>query len=300
MKEPIFTGSGTAIVTPFRKDDILKVDYDKLDELIEFQIAGGTQAIIINGTTGENPTQTVEEHADVVRHAIRTINGRCKTVAGVGSNDTMTSLYFAEIAKECGADGILMVTPYYNRATPSGLIKHFTYVADRVDIPMIVYNVPGRTTVTITLDVYKEIAKHPNINGTKEASADFKLISGILAECNDGLNVWSGDDVGTIPMMAIGALGVISVASNIIPDVIARLCNAALAGDFKTASELHRKYTHLFDMLFVEVNPMPVKTAMNLMGMDVGGFRLPLCEMQPSSIEKLSAAMSAVGLKTNG
>ena len=300
MKEPIFTGSGTAIVTPFRKDDILKVDYDKLDELIEFQIAGGTQAIIINGTTGENPTQTVDEHADVVRHAIKTINGRCKTIAGVGSNDTMTSLYFAEIAKECGADGILMVTPYYNKATPSGLIKHFSYVADRVNIPMILYNVPGRTSVSISIDVYKELAKHPNINGTKEASADFGIVGNVLSQCAGELNLWSGDDACTVPMMSIGAVGVISVASNIIPDVVAKLCNVCLAGDFKTAAEMHRKYMHLFETLFVEVNPMPVKTAMNLMGMDVGGFRLPLCEMQPASIGKLKAAMSAVGLKTNG
>ena len=300
MKEPIFTGSGTAIVTPFSKDDILKVDYDKLDELIEFQIAGGTQAIIINGTTGENPTQTVDEHADVVRHAIKTINGRCKTIAGVGSNDTMTSLYFAEIAKECGADGILMVTPYYNKATPSGLIKHFSYVADRVNIPMILYNVPGRTSVSISIDVYKELAKHPNINGTKEASADFGIVGNVLSQCAGELNLWSGDDACTVPMMSIGAVGVISVASNIIPDVVAKLCNVCLAGDFKTAAEMHRKYMRLFETLFVEVNPMPVKTAMNLMGMDVGGFRLPLCEMQPASIEKLKAAMSAVGLKTNG
>ena len=300
MKTPIFTGSGTAIVTPFRKDDILKVDFQKFDELIEFQIAGGTSAIIVNGTTGENPTQTVEEHADVVRHAVKTINGRCKVVAGIGSNDTMTSLYFAEIAKECEVDGMLMVTPYYNKATPSGLIKHFSYVADRVDVPIILYNVPGRTSVSITLDVYKELAKHPNINGTKEASADFTLVGGILGECGDELNIWSGDDACTVPMMAIGALGVISVASNAIPDVVARLCKLCLDGDFKAAGELHRKYVTLFNAFFIEVNPQPIKTAMNLMGMDVGGFRLPLCDMQPANVEKLKAAMSAVGLKTNG
>ena len=300
MKTPIFTGSGTAIVTPFRKDDALKVDFQKLDELIEFQIAGGTSAIIVNGTTGENPTQTIEEHAEVVRHAIKTIGGRCKAIAGVGSNDTMTALYLAECAKDYGADGILMVTPYYNKTTPSGLIKHFTYVADRVDIPMILYNVPGRTTISISLDVYKELAKHPNINGTKEASADFTLVGGIVGECGDNLNLWSGDDACTVPMMAVGALGVISVASNAIPDVVSKLCKLCLDGDFKAAGELHRKYVTLFNTFFIEVNPMPIKTAMNLMGMDIGGFRLPLCDMQPANVEKLKAAMQAVGLKVNG
>ena len=296
MKTPIFTGSGTAVVTPFRKDDVLKVDFDKFAELLDFQVKGNTSCIVICGTTGENATQPINEHIQVVDFAVRHIAGRAKVVAGVGSNDTMTAIELATAAKESGADGIMMVTPYYNKATQLGLVKHFSYVADRIDLPMIVYHVPSRTTVNIAADTYIELAKHPNINGIKEASGDFTLFGTVRAAVGDELNFWSGNDDNTVPMMALGALGVISVASNIIPDVIAQLCGFCLEGDFAAASALHLKYMDLFNKLFIEVNPQPVKTALNLMGFDVGGFRLPLCEMAPANVEKLRQAMVAVGL----
>ena len=295
MKAPIFTGSCTAIVTPFASDG--KINKTKMAEIIDFQIAGGIKALVINGTTGENATQPLDEHTDLVDFCVGHINRRCKVIAGVGSNDTSTALHLATRAKASGADGILMVTPYYNKTTQKGLVKHFTYVADRVDIPMILYNVPGRTTMSISADTYKILADHPNINGTKEASADFSLIGTVRAAVGDKLNVWSGNDDNTVPMMALGAIGVISVASNIIPDVITNICNLALEGNFKAAAQLQLKYMDLFNKLFIEVNPMPVKAAMNLMGMAVGEPRLPLCEMGSENLEKLRRSMVDVGLK---
>lgn len=293
IKTPIFTGSGTAVVTPFQGG---KADYQKMGELIDFQIQGGTSAIIVNGTTGENATQPVEEHASLVDFCVKHAAGRVKIVAGVGSNDTQTSLYLATRAKESGVDGILMVTPYYNKTTQAGLVKHFTYVADRVEIPMILYNVPSRTTMTISADTYKELSKHPNINGIKEASGDLTLYGTTRVIVGDDLFVWSGNDDNTVALMSLGAIGVISVAANIIPREISELCRLCLDGDFKSAAKLHFKYMDLFNKLFIEVNPMPVKTALNLMGKDVGEVRLPLCEMAPGNIEKLKASMGAAGL----
>ena len=296
MKTPIFTGSGTAIVTPFRKDDVLKVDFDKFAELLDFQVNGGTACVVVCGTTGENATQTIDEHMATVDFATKYIAGRTKVVAGVGSNDTMTALEIGVAAKASGVDGIMMVTPYYNKATQTGLVKHFTYVADRLDLPMIMYNVPGRTSVNMTADTYKILSQHPNINGIKEASADVTLFGTTRALVGDDLFIWSGNDDNTVPFMVLGAVGVISVASNIVPDVISQMCQFALDGDFASAAAMHLKYMDLFNKLFIEVNPMPVKTALNLMGMDVGEMRLPLCEMAPANIEKLRQSMIAVGM----
>lgn len=296
MKTAIFTGSGTALVTPFCKDDILKIDYKKAEELIDFQINNGTSALIINGTTGENATQPVTEHADFVDHCVKYVNGRCKVVSGVGSNDTHTSLFLAERAKKAGVDGILMVTPYYNKASQTGLLKHFGYVADRVDVPMILYNVPSRTNVTISPQTCKTLSEHPNINGIKEASGDFGLLSNIISLCGDDLNVWSGNDDCVVPLMSLGGKGVISVASNIVPAVMAKICSLCLEGDFKAASELQFKHMDLFNKLFIEVNPMPAKAALNLMGMDVGEPRLPLCELAPPNQEKLRKTLDSYGL----
>ena len=293
MKTPIFTGAATAIVTPFRGYEI---DYKKVEEIIERQYAGGVSAIVVNGTTGESPTQPIEEHEIMVDFCVKKVAGRMKVVAGVGSNDTMTSLKLAKSAKAAGVDGIMMLTPYYNKASQHGIVKHFTTVADAVDVPMIVYNVPGRTGIGITVDTYKTLSKHPNINGTKEASGDFSLISHTRAICGDDLNVWSGNDDNTIPMMSLGACGVISVAANIIPNVMADICEYCLNGDFKAATALYSKYADFIATLFIEVNPIPVKTAMNLMGMDVGDLRLPLCEMAPNTLEKLKQSMLALGL----
>ena len=294
MKTPIFTGAGTAIVTPFRGN---KIDFDKMAELIDMQYKGGVSAVIVCGTTGENATQPVSEHEELVDFCVKKNAGRMKIIAGVGSNDTMTSVRLAESAKKSGADGILMVTPYYNKTTQSGLVAHFTTVADRVDIPMIVYNVPGRTGIGVTAETYKILSKHPNINGVKEASGDFSLFSRMRALCGDDLFVWSGNDDHTVPMMSLGALGVISVASNIVPEAVSELCRLCLEKDFGAAAKLHLKYADLFAKLFIEVNPIPVKTAMNLLGMDVGNLRLPLVDMAPENLEKLKISLTDVGLK---
>ncbi|MDR0952513.1 MAG: 4-hydroxy-tetrahydrodipicolinate synthase [Oscillospiraceae bacterium] len=293
MKTPIFTGSGTAIVTPFRG---YEVDYDKMEQLIELQYKGGTSAIIVNGTTGENATQPLDEHEKLVDFCVQKVNRRMKVISGVGSNDTSTSIRLATSAKRSGVDGILMVTPYYNKTSQQGLVKHFSTVADKIDVPMVLYNVPSRTTISISLDTYKILSKHPNINGIKEASGDFTLFGRTRAEVGDELNIWSGNDDDTIGMMAMGAKGVISVVSNIVPRVVADLCELCFKGDFAGASELYFKYSELFATMFIEVNPIPVKTAMNLMGLDVGDLRLPLCELYPENLEKLKASLRKVNL----
>ncbi len=294
MKTPIFTGAATAIVTPFKGNEI---NYDKAAEIIDMQYEGGISALIVCGTTGENATQPISEHEEFVEFCVKKNAGRMKIVAGVGSNDTMTSVRLAESAKKSGVDGILMVTPYYNKTSQRGLVQHFSTVADRVDVPMILYNVPSRTGIGISVETYKTLSKHPNINGIKEASGDLALFSQTRAACGDDLFIWSGNDDNTIPMMSMGALGVISVASNIVPDVVSKLCKLCTENDFKAATELYFKYADLFTKLFIEVNPIPVKTAMNLMGMDVGNLRLPLYEMAPENLEKLKKSMLDAGLK---
>lgn len=293
MKTPIFKGSCTAIVTPYTKDGI---DYEKMAELIDFQYEGGTAAIVVCGTTGENATQPIEEHEKLVDFCIKHNNGRMKIIAGVGSNDSNTALRLATSAKASGADGILMVTPYYNKTTQRGLVEHFTYVADRVDVPMVLYNVPSRTGIGIAASTYKILSEHPNINGIKEASGDFSLFAQTRALCGDDLFVWSGNDDNTVPMMAMGAIGVISVASNIVPKAVAELCDLCLKGDFKAATEYYFKYADLYAKLFIETNPIPVKTAMNLMGMNVGQFRLPLVNMAPENLEKLKTSLRNLDL----
>jgi len=294
MKIPIFTGSGTAVVTPFRGYEI---DREKMAQLIDMQYEGGTSALIVCGTTGENATQNLDEHMGLVDFCVKHTAGRMKIVSGVGSNDTRTAITLATAAEASGVDGILMVTPYYNKTSQKGLVEHFTYVADRVKVPMILYNVPGRTSINIALDTYKILSQHPNINGVKEASGDISAFSRTRAICGDNLNVWSGNDDNTVPMMAMGAKGVISVASNIVPEVVSKLCNLCFENDFKAASELYYKYSELFNDLFIEVNPIPVKTAMNLMGLDVGDLRLPLVEMADGTLTKLKSSMQAVGIE---
>ena len=293
MKIPVFTGSSTAIVTPYRDG---KVDYKKLGELIDLQIAGGTAAITICGTTGESSTQSLEEHTATVDFCVKYVNSRIKVIAGSGSNDTQAALFLSQEAEKSGADALLMVTPYYNKTTQQGLIRHFTFVADRVSIPIILYNCPSRTGMSFTAETYKELSKHPNLNGVKEASGSFKLISRTLADCGDEFFVWSGNDEDTVAMMSIGAKGVIAVISNILPAMMSEMTRLCLEGDFREAAKLHLKYLDLMDKLFIEVNPMPLKAAMNLMGMDVGEPRLPLCELAPENLEKLKKSLAAVEL----
>lgn len=293
LKTPLFKGSCTAIVTPFTENGI---DYDRLAKNIDFQYENGTTAVVVCGTTGENPTHSEDEHNELVRFAVQASRGRMKVIAGVGSNNTRTALKYAQNARYAGADGILMVTPYYNKSTQKGLIEHFSYVADRVEIPMILYNVPSRTGISISAETYKVLSRHPNINGIKEASGDFSLIAKVRSQCGDDLYIWSGNDDNTVPMMALGALGVISVASNIVPAVTAKLCALCLEGDFTAATELYGKYAKLFSALFIETNPIPVKAAMKLMDMDSGLLRLPLVEIGEENLAKLKAVMRDCGL----
>lgn len=293
LKTPLFKGSCTAIVTPFTENGI---DYDRLEKNIDFQYENGTTAVVVCGTTGENPTHSEDEHNELVRFTVQASRGRMKVIAGVGSNNTKTALKYAQNARYAGADGILMVTPYYNKSTQKGLIEHFSYVADRVEIPMILYNVPSRTGISISAETYKVLSRHPNINGIKEASGDFSLIAKVRSQCGDDLYIWSGNDDNTVPMMALGALGVISVASNIVPAVTAKLCALCLEGDFTAATELYGKYAKLFSALFIETNPIPVKAAMKLMDMDSGLLRLPLVEIGEENLAKLKAVMRDCGL----
>ena len=293
-KTPIFTGSCTAIITPFTDDGI---DYERFRELIDFQYANKTSALVVCGTTGENATMSQAEHEKLIDTACEYNAGRMKIIAGIGSNDTAKALKFAKAAAASGADGTLMVTPYYNKTTQKGLVEHFTYVADRVDLPMIVYNVPSRTSIGIKAETYRALSKHPNINGIKEASGDFSLFAMTRAACDGDLFVWSGNDDNTVPMMALGALGVISVASNIVPSAVADLCALCLDGRYKDAERLYFKYAELFSDLFIETNPIPVKTAMKHMGLDSGIMRLPLTTMSLQNERKLLGAMLTCGIE---
>ena len=293
MKTPIFKGSCTAIVTPFTEHGI---DYERLRRNLDFQYENGTSAVVVCGTTGENATLTNDEHQELVRAAIRDNAGRMKLIVGVGSNNTLTALRRAEGAKAAGADAILMVTPYYNKSTQKGLIEHFSYVADRVEIPMILYNVPSRTGIGLKAETCKALSEHPNIVGIKEASGDIALGAKIRSLCGDELLIWSGNDDCTVPLMSLGALGVISVASNIVPGAVAKLCALCLDGAFEEASALYAKYAALISALFIETNPIPVKAAMQLMDMDSGILRLPLVEISKENKVKLAAAMRDVGL----
>ncbi len=290
MKQPIFTGSGVALVTPMLPD--YSVNYEKLDELIELQIEAGTDSIIACGTTGESSTLSTEEHLEVIRRTIRTVNGRCKVIAGTGSNDTAYGIELSKEAADLGADALLLVTPYYNKATQKGLVKHYTAIADHVSCPLILYNVPSRTGVSMTVDTYKELSKHPNINGVKEASGNVALVARTIAACGDEFHVWSGNDDQIVPLMSIGAKGIISVLANLCPVQTREIAHACLDGNYAKAGQMQVEYMELIDALFCEVNPICIKTAMNLAGMDVGPLRMPLCEMEEKNLAVLQAALA--------
>lgn len=294
MKTPVFTGSSVAIVTPMFPDG--SVNYEKLTQLIEMQIAGGTAAITICGTTGESATLKDPEHIEAIAHTVRVVNGRIPVIAGTGSNETVHAVYLSREAEKVGADALLQVTPYYNKCSNKGLVRHFLAVADSVSIPSIVYNVPSRTGVSMSVPVYKELSKHPNINGVKEASGGTDIVLRTLDACGDDFNIWSGNDNQIVPYMAMGCKGVISVLANICPKETAELAKACLDGDYAKAAKMQVEYMELIDSLFCEVNPIPVKTALNLMGLDVGPLRMPLCEMEEATKARLSAAMKAKGI----
>ena len=292
-KIPVFKGSCTAIVTPFNEHG---VDYDRLKKQLELQLEGGTSAVVAAGTTGENATLSQDEHNELVRFTVNSCRGNMKVIVGIGGNNTQNALRKAENAKAMGADAVLMVTPYYNKTSQKGLVEHFLAVADRVEIPMILYNVPSRTGIGIQAETYRILSEHPNINGVKEASGDFSLIARTRSLCGEALNLWSGNDDNTVPMMALGALGVISVASNVVPAVVASICARCLAGDYGAATELYCKYAAFFAALFLETNPMPVKAAMEMLGTDSGLLRLPLIKISDEHREILRKSMQELKL----
>lgn len=294
MKNTIFTGAGVAIITPMNADG--SINYEGFAENIEYQIANGTDAIIVCGTTGEASTMTDEEHIECIRFAVEKTAGRIPVIAGTGSNDTKYAVELSKIAQEKGADGLLLVTPYYNKASQKGLIAHFTAIADAVDIPIILYNIPGRTGVSIDINTYKILGQHKNIVAVKEASGNISYTSKLIAQCGDLLDVYSGNDDIIVPMMSIGAKGVISVVSNIMPKETHEITRLCIENNLAEASKLQMKYLELINNLFIEVNPIPVKEAMNQMNMASGPCRLPLCDMTDEHIETLKSSMKKLGL----
>ena len=294
MKEPVFTGVCTAIVTPFT--DSGAVSYDQFARLIDRQLEGGVDAVCVCGTTGESATLSVREHVGLVEACVRRVSGRARVIAGAGSNATAAALSLSQRVQDAGADALLLVTPYYNKATQDGLIRHYTYIADRVALPILLYNVPSRTGVSFTAETYKALSQHPNINGVKEASGNFSLLSHTRALCGPDFHIWSGNDDQVVPMMSLGAEGVVSVASNLVPEVMVRMSHLCLEGAFQEAAALQLRYQALMDALFIEVNPIPIKAALNLAGWEAGPLRLPLCELSDGHREALRQAMEAAGL----
>jgi len=284
-------GSFVAIVTPFKGGE---VDYAKLSELVEWHVESGTHGIVPCGTTGESPTLSHDEHAKVVTHVIKTVNGRVPVIAGAGSNSTREAIWLTKHAKECGADAVLSITPYYNKPTQRGLIEHYRAITSAVNIPLVMYNVPGRTGVKMAPETVAELSKIPTIVAIKEACGSLEQVCEILSLCD--ITVLSGDDSLTFPMMAVGATGVISVAANVIPKDMAALVDAANNGNHDEAKALHYKYWRLFKDLFIETNPAPVKTAMGMMGLIEPEVRLPLCPLSDKNAATLRTTLEACGV----
>ena len=294
MREPVFTGACSAIITPF--DESGAVNYDLFGRIIDEQIQRGVDAICVCGTTGECSTLTIREHIAVVEYCVKHVNHRVKVIAGAGSNDTSAAVYLSQHAEDSGADALLHVTPYYNKASQTGLIKHYEYIADRTELPVILYNVPSRTGVSFTAETYQVLSQHPHINGVKEASGNFSLLAHTKAVCGDDFYIWSGNDDQVVPMMSLGAKGVISVVANIAPEIMVQMTHLCLEDRFQEAAQLQLKYMDFIDALFLEVNPIPIKAAMNLAGYGVGSLRLPLCDMTNGPLETLRQSMLKLGL----
>ena len=284
MSSPLFVGLATALVTPFTDEG---VNFDTLARMVDMQKKAGAAAVVVCGTTGEAATMSQQEKNDVLTLAVREAAGSMKVIAGIGGNNTLAAAEAAHEAERRGADALMLSTPYYNKANKQGIVAHFSYVADRCSVPLILYNVPGRTVVQCTEEIYGQLADHPRICGIKEASGDLALASQTMNHYGEKLTLWSGNDDQTLPLMALGAKGVISVASNIIPKEMAALCQFCLKDEWDKARILHRKYEHLFSALFSDINPIPVKTAMNWMGLNAGPLRLPLCAMEHQKAEML-------------
>ena len=293
MKQPVFTGSGVAIITPFTNDGI---DYPALARLLDFQLENGTDAIIVCGTTGEAAAMSYEERVRAIEAVVRHVDGRVPVIAGTGSNNTENAITLSRDASSAGVDALLVVTPFYNKATPKGLIRHYTAIADAVEKPVILYHVPSRTGVKCTAEIYAALAEHPNIVGVKEAGGDLALVQKTRELCPEDFYIWSGNDDETAPIMLFGGKGVISVAANVMPGEMHRLTEACLKGDFVTAGRMQLKLRKLCEALFWEVNPIPVKTALAMMGYCQERFRSPMCEMEPESRERLAGVLAEYGL----
>ena len=293
MKHPIFTGSATAIVTPFKEGG---VDLESLGNLLDFQLENGTDAIVVCGTTGEASTMTYRERAETIAFCVQHVGGRVPVIAGSGSNSTENAVTLSREAERQGADGLLVGTPYYNKATQAGLHRHYRTIADAVSLPIILYSVPSRTGVKCTAETYAALAQHPNILGVKEAGGDLALIQKTRELCPEDFYIWSGNDDETAPIMLFGGKGVISVAANVMPREMHELTAACLRGDFTAAGRMQLKLRKLCEALFWEVNPIPVKTAMSMMGFCQERFRLPMCEMEEENRARLRTVLAEYGL----
>ncbi|MBQ7474945.1 MAG: 4-hydroxy-tetrahydrodipicolinate synthase [Clostridia bacterium] len=292
-KEVVFRGAGTALITPMRNG---AVDYEDFGRLIDSQINGGIDALVVAGTTGEAATLTDEEHREVIKFAVEKTAGRVPVVAGTGSNDTAYADDLSEYASDVGADAVLLVTPYYNKTSPEGLVRHFMSTADKVKCPVILYNVPSRTGINIPLSVYRELAKHERIVAAKEASGNISAIAEIAAELSDDLALYSGNDDQIVPILSLGGIGVISVLSNVMPRETHDICYKFFEGDAAGARDLQLRLLDLINCLFIETNPIPAKEACAMMGLCSNEIRLPLCRMEDGHREKLAALMRAHGL----
>ena len=290
---PLFTGSAAAIITPFTKDT---VDYPALGRLLAFQLENGTDAIVVCGTTGEAATMSYVERMRAIEYTVRQVDGRVPVIAGTGSNNTANAITLSQDAAHAGVDGILVVTPFYNKATQAGLVAHYSAIADEVDRPMIVYDVPSRTGVTVAPETYLALSRHPNIVGVKEASGNFSQIQKTRELCGDSFAVWSGNDEDTAAVCMLGGSGVISVAANVLPREMHELTEACRQNDYARAGQLQLKLRRLIEALFCEVNPIPVKTALHLMGYCQEILRLPLCRMSPEHRAALAEVLGEYGV----
>ena len=294
MKKPVFTGAAVAIITPMHADG--SIDYEEMGRIIDDQIDNGTDAIVVCGTTGESPTMTDEEHTACIRYAVKKTAGRVPVIAGTGSNDTRYAVWLSRQAQADGADALLLVTPYYNKTSQAGLIAHYTAIADAVDLPCILYNVPSRTGCNLTAASLKQLAKHPNINAVKEASGNISQVAEIAAACGEELNIYSGNDDQIVPLLALGGKGVISVLSNVAPRYTHDICAKWFAGDTAGSLAMQLAALPLCKALFADVNPIPVKWAMNRLGWHAGACRLPLVSPDEAVQAQLDSALRAFGL----
>lgn len=294
MKNRIFKGAATALITPFNADGT--VNYAQLEQLVEDQIKGQIDALVICGTTGESSTLNHADHVKVLEVAIKTAAGRVPIIAGTGSNDTMYAVELSQEAERLGADGLLMVTPYYNKTSQSGLVAHYTYIADRVDTPIILYNVPSRTGVDIKPETYARLAEHKNIVATKEANGNISSVVATRHYCGDALDIYSGNDDQIVPLLSLGGIGVISVVSNLSPKLPHDICKLYFDGKVKESADLQIAMNPLVDALFCEVNPIPVKAAMNLLGYQAGPVKLPLIEATEATKQRLRETMQELGI----